>query len=129
MGRFHTTTAQLVYLCERARLDVQLPVLFMCTRVREANVKDKQKPDRIMGYLKSNLNRRRRILNTMGASRLGCYIDASFSSHLVGKGHSRMMVMWGNTCIMVKCCKQKMATKNSTESELVGTSDCYEDLE
>ena len=40
-----------------------------------------------------------------------------------------MVVMWVNTCIMVKCCKQKTATKNSTESELVGTSDCYEDLE
>ena len=49
LSSFHTTAAQLLYLCKRARLDIQFPVLFMCTRVREANVEDKRKLDRVCG--------------------------------------------------------------------------------
>lgn len=67
LSSFHTTAAQLLYLCKRARLDIQFPVLFMCTRVREANVEDKRKLDRVVGFLKGSIHRRRRILNTMGS--------------------------------------------------------------
>ena len=37
---FHKIVAKLLYLCKRVRVDVQLPVLFLCTRVREPTVQD-----------------------------------------------------------------------------------------
>ena len=126
---FHTTTAKLLYLCKRARPDVQLPVLFMCTRVREPTVIDKRKLDRILGYLSKTLHRRRRICSVVGALKLHCYIDASFATHPNGKGHMGVVIMWGNTSIVIVCQKQKIATKDSTESETVGLSDKYKVLE
>ena len=89
---FHTTTAKLLYLCKRARPDVQLPVLFMCTRVREPTVTNKSKLDRILGYLSKTLHRRRRICSVVGALKLHCYIDASFATHPDGKGHTWVII-------------------------------------
>ena len=37
--------------------------------------------------------------------------------------------MWGGACIMITCRKQKICTKNSTESEMVGVSDSYDEVE
>ena len=63
------------------------------------------------------------------SNRLECYIDASFSIHPDGKGHTGMVIMWGGACIMITCRKQKICTKNSTESELVGVSDSLDEVE
>ena len=40
---FHTTVAQAVFLCRRSRIDVQLPVAFLCTRVKEPDEDDWKK--------------------------------------------------------------------------------------
>ena len=38
--QFHRTMAQLLFLCKRARLDVETLVSFLTTRVKEADVDD-----------------------------------------------------------------------------------------
>ena len=48
---FHTFVARLLYLCKRARPDVQLAVLFLCTRVKAPTQSDKRKLDSIVGFL------------------------------------------------------------------------------
>ena len=53
------------------------------------------------------------------------YIDASFSTHEDGAGHSALVTMVGSTAAICKSSKQKLGTRNSTESELVALSDLY----
>ena len=126
---FHTFVARLLYLCKRARPDIQLAVLFLCTRVKGPTQSDKRKLERVIGFLKCTINRKRRICGTGDTSCLRGYIDSSFSMHEDGKGQSGMVVMWGDTCIIAVCKKHKIATKDSTEAELVGMSDNIEKLE
>jgi hypothetical protein len=45
--RFHRTTAQLLYVSQRARPDVQLAASFLCTRVRCPTREDVEKLERI----------------------------------------------------------------------------------
>ena len=56
-------------------------------------------------------------------SRLYPYIDASFSSNPDRKGHTSIVIMWGNVILVVIRKKQKLVTKDSTELELVTLSD------
>ena len=126
---FHTFAARLLYLCKRARLDVQLTVLFLCTHVKRPTKSDKHKLDRVIDFLKRTKERKRRICGTGDLRALKGYIDSAFSAHDDGKGHTGMVVMWGDTCILIICHKQKISTKDSTEAELVGMSDSFEKLE
>jgi hypothetical protein len=49
---FHLRTAKLLYLAKQARPDILTVVIFLCTRVQNATVQDRDKLDRILGYLK-----------------------------------------------------------------------------
>ena len=37
---FHSTTAKLLFLCKRARPDIQTPIAFLCTQVIQPDVDD-----------------------------------------------------------------------------------------
>merc|ERR1711966_624925 len=52
-SQFHRTTAQLLFLCLRARPDIQTAVSFFATRVRNPDMDDWKKLRHCMGYLKS----------------------------------------------------------------------------
>jgi hypothetical protein len=49
---FHSTTAKLLYLAKRASPDILTLVIFLCTRVQCASKQDKEKLERVLGYLK-----------------------------------------------------------------------------
>jgi hypothetical protein len=49
---FHSTTAKLLYLAKRARPDILTLVIFLCRRVQYASKQDKEKLERVLGYLK-----------------------------------------------------------------------------
>ena len=72
---FHTTTAQLLFLCKRTRPDTQLPTLFMCTRVQQPRFGDKLKLGRIIGFFKKTRHRRRRLGGVGTTNTLEWYID------------------------------------------------------
>jgi hypothetical protein len=55
--------------------------------------------------------------------RVTTYIEASFATHVDGKGQSVCLVMLGNTLVHESCRKQQLVTKNSTEAELVALAD------
>jgi Reverse transcriptase (RNA-dependent DNA polymerase). len=95
--RFHTTTAKLLHLSKRTRPDIQLPVLYLCTRVKEPTVDDDAKLLKILGYLKLTRNKARIISPRGNQKRLVAYVDASFASHADGKGHTGLVIKWGNT--------------------------------
>lgn len=70
-------------------------------------MEDKKKLYRILEYLSKTLHRRRRICGVMGELVLCCYIDASFSTHPDGKGHTEVVIMWVDTCIVIFLPKTK----------------------
>ena len=49
---FHTVVAQLLFLCNRARRDIQVAVAFLITRVKKPDVDDWGKLRRVLKYLK-----------------------------------------------------------------------------
>jgi hypothetical protein len=49
--RFHTVVAKLLYLSKRARPDIIATVSFLCTRVKEPTVQDREKLFHLLGYL------------------------------------------------------------------------------
>jgi hypothetical protein len=51
---FHRNTEKLLFLCKRARPDVQTPVAFLCTRVKSPDVDDYIKLRRTMQYLRGS---------------------------------------------------------------------------
>jgi len=61
---FHLVVAKLLYLGKRGRLDILLPVQFLCTRVRSPIVEDEQKLQRVLGYLKLMKQWTRRLDNS-----------------------------------------------------------------
>ena len=122
--QFHTTVAQLLYLCKRTRPDIQLPTLFLCTRVNEPHESDRIKLHRILGYLKLTRKKKKIIkIDRRMLKRLLVFIDAAFAIHYDGKGHTGLVIMFAGVVIDTYCGKQKIATKDSTESELVALSD------
>jgi hypothetical protein len=121
---FHTIVAMLLYLSKRTRIDIQLATLFLCTRVREPRESDDKRLRRVLGYLKLT-KKKCRILacHVPEMMRTVAYVDASFAVHHDAKGHSGLVTMFAGCVIDTECGKQKIATKDSTESEIVAFSD------
>jgi hypothetical protein len=51
------------------------------------------------------------------------FVDASFGTYDDVKSVTGVIIMIGRATVYVKCGKQKIITRSSTESELVGLSD------
>ena len=64
-----------------------------------------------------------RIIGAGGLSILQTYVDASYALHDDMKGHPGGLTTLSLVIIQGKATKQKLNTKSSTESELVGVSD------
>jgi hypothetical protein len=116
--KFHTQVMRLLYLAQRLRQDILLPVLFLCTRVKCPTREDNKKLDRVFGYLKQTKGLTKKM-RCRDEARLIAYIDASFGLHFDGKSHSGCCIMIGDACIWCSSKKQKIVTKDSTEAELV----------
>jgi len=54
---------------------------------------------------------------------LHTWVDASYAIHEDMKGHTGGVTSMGTGCVHHKSGKQKLNTKKSTESEVVGASD------
>jgi hypothetical protein len=129
--RFHTTVARLLFLCKRARPDIQLPVLYLCSRVQTPTTDDELKLRRVLGYLMLTKSKKRaiRVSKKIMKIVLEFFIDASFATHPDGKGHNGMIVVLCGLAIISFSKKQKIATKDSTESEIVAFSDMMVKIE
>jgi hypothetical protein len=74
---YHTMVAKALFLCKRARPDIQPTIDVLCTRVKGPNEADWAKLVRLMKYL----NGMRELKLTLSADNLHCikwYVDASF---------------------------------------------------
>ena len=107
----------------RARRDIQTVVSFLTTRVRRPDQDDWGKLVRVLRYL-TGTKHMKLNLTIDDLSSIYWWVDASYGTHHDGKGHTGMMMSMGKGAILSSSKKQKMNTKSSTESELVGIDDC-----
>ena len=122
--RFHSVAAVLLYVSMRARSDLLLPIAFLCTRVSKSTDQDRDKLRRVLEYIKGTLD----LVYTLGADSLTnivlrTWVDASFAVHPDMRSHTGAASSLGRGAFMCRSSKQKLNTKSSTESELVGASD------
>jgi hypothetical protein len=120
--QFHHVTAQLLYLCKRARPDIQTAVSFLCTRVTQPDEDDWKKLGRCIRYLRGT-KELGLTLEADGEGMIRWWIDASFAVHRDMKSHTGIAMSLGKGCPVSTSTKQKINTKSSTEAELVGVDD------
>jgi hypothetical protein len=119
---FHSVVAKLLYVSHRGRIDIQLAIAFLCTRVSCSTQQDWAKLRRVLQYLNGTLD----LFLTLGAdslTSLKTWVDASYAVHPDMKSHTGGAMSMGRGAFMCKSTKQKLNTKSSTEAEVVGASD------
>jgi hypothetical protein len=119
---YHRFTAKLLYLCKRARPDLQPTVAYLTTRVMEPNVDDWKKLTRGIQYLRGS----KELYLTLEADDgidIKWWVDASFAVHPDMRSHTGATVSLGKGSVYSLSRKQRLNTKSSTEAELVGVDD------
>jgi hypothetical protein len=119
---FHNIVAKALYLVKRARPDASVAIAFLTTRVRAPDVDDWRKLNHLMEYFRSTIDMPLILgANTTGV--LNWYVDASYAVHANMRGHTGGGLTMGRGFPIVSSTKQKLNTRSSTESELVGVDD------
>ena len=119
---FHSVTASLLFISQRSRLDIQVAVGFLTTRVSCPDVDDWRKLRRVLQYLRGTMD----LILTIGAdniTKMETWVDASYGVHHDFKSHTGGCISFGWGVLLTKCQKQKLNTRSSTEGEVVGVSD------
>ena len=119
---FHHNVAKLLFLCKRARPDIQTAVAFLCTRVKSPDMDDYKKLARVMRYLCGTSD----LALTLEADDthiIKWWVDASFAIHPDMKSHTGGTMMLGKGAIYGTSTKHKINTKSSTEGELIAVND------
>jgi hypothetical protein len=118
---FHHNTAKLLFLCKRARPDVQTAVVFLCTRVQAPDVDDYKKLHRVMSYLRATPTMPL-VLEADTTNVIKWWADASYAVHPDMRSHTGGAMSMGSGVIYGSSTRQKLTTKSSTKAELVGAS-------
>ena len=121
-SQFHRTTAQMLFMCLRARPDVQTAVSFFTTRVRNPDTDDWKKLRHCMRYLHSTRYMKRH-LSADNLTNLMWWADGSYGVHWDSKGHTGAMMSMGKGAIVNVSRRHKLNVGSSTESELVSIAD------
>jgi hypothetical protein len=121
---YRMMVAKGLFLCKRARPDIQPTIAVLCTRVKDWNEADWGKLVRLMKYLNGT---KKKIL-TFSAGNLRCikwYVEASFDVHPHFKSHAGTTMLFedGKGAVQSISRKRKLNTKSSTAAERVGVDD------
>jgi hypothetical protein len=119
---FHNIVAKALYMVKRARPDASVAIAFLTTRVRSPDIDDWRKLGHLIEYLRSTVDLQL-ILGSNKTGVLQWYVDASFAVHTNMRGHTGSGLTMGRGFPIVASTKQKLNTRSSTESELVGVDD------
>jgi len=119
---FHNLVAKTLYATKRARPDTCTAIAFLTTRVRAPDKDDWKKLVHLMRYLRGTRTLPL-ILSANGSGILKWWVDASFAVHPNMRGHSGGGLSLGRGFPIVSSTKQKLNTRSSTETEIVGADD------
>jgi hypothetical protein len=97
-------------------------IAFLCTRVKAPDTDDYKKLARVIKYLRKNPNLGITLERDTNDS-VQWFIDASFGCHNDMKSHTGGIMTLGKGGIYCTSTRQKLNTRSSTESELVGLND------
>ena len=120
--QFHTTTAQGLFLCKRARPDISPAIAYLTTRVRNPNRDDWMKLVRMMKFLKQT-SEDVLTLKSDGLKRLKWHVDVSFAVHPDFCSHTGAIITMGKGATISISRKQGMNTRSSTEAEVVAADE------
>jgi len=116
---FHHYVANLIFLCKRARPDIQTAVANLSTRVKAPDVDNKKKLRIVMRYLRATWDLPL-TLEADAARQPGWWIDASFGIHHDMESHTGGMMSLGRGAMYATSRRQRINTRSSMEAELVG---------
>ena len=111
-----------LYLSQRGRPDIRTAIAFLCGRLWCPDEDDYKKLIRMMQYLHGTKG----MVLTLGASDEGIirwWIDVSYAVHEDMKGHTGAALSLGKGAIYSGSWKQRLVSRSSTESEVVGVYD------
>ncbi len=120
--QFHSIIQKLLYICKRARPDVESAVSYLCMRVSAPNIDDDNKLTRVLGFLGKTIEDER-IIGALDLNTLCTLVDASYAVNPDMKSHTGGTMSLGHGTLHTKSSKQKLNMRTSTEAELVGVSD------
>jgi hypothetical protein len=119
---FHTFVAKGLFLCKRARPDIQPAIALLATRVQSLNKQDWSKLLKVLAHL-NHKSEEVLILQINNSPCIKWYVDAAFAVHHDKKSHTGANMTLGNGSIYSMSTKQKINTRSSTEAELVSLDD------
>jgi hypothetical protein len=119
---FHTIIAKGLFLCKRARPDILTTIAFLTMHVKEPTHEDWSKLNRMLEYLHGTRNMVI-SLRADGCNILKWYVDVAHQVHPDLQSHTGSTMNMGAGGIINNSTKQKLNTRSSTESELVGVDD------
>ena len=116
---FHSVVSALLFVCVRCRLDIEPTIAFLCTRVRASTRGDMNKLKRCLRYLELTIDDKRYI-GARNLTELFTWIDASHLVHANMRGVTGGVTSMGHGVVHGRAAKQKMNSRSSCETELIG---------
>ena len=111
-----------LYLSQRGQPDIRTAISLLCSRLNCPDEDDFKKLTRLIRYLRHTLYMCL-VLGKDDMESMCWWIDASYAVHPNMRGHTGATMSMGNGSIYSGSWKQKMVTRSSTESEVVGVHD------
>eukprot|EP00804_Cyclotella_cryptica_P005114 CCRYP_011528-RA/>CCRYP_011528-RA protein AED:0.11 eAED:0.14 QI:0/-1/0/1/-1/0/1/0/390 len=109
--QFHRTTAQLLFLCTRARKDIQTAVSFLTTQVKHPSEQDWIKLRRVFQYLHGTMSIKLQIqVNDLRV--MHWYVDAAHMVHWDCKGQTGAAMMMGRGAVLGYSWKQNSTPRD-----------------
>jgi hypothetical protein len=119
---FHNLVAKTLYATKRVRPDTCTAIVFLTTRVRDPDKEDWTKLVHLMRYIRGT--RTMPLILSANRSRIfKWWVDASFDVHPNMRVHSGGGLLLGRGFPIMSSTKQKLNTRSSTETEIVGAED------
>jgi hypothetical protein len=124
---FHRNVAKLLFLCKRARPDIQTAISFLCTRVKKPDTDDYKKLARVMKYLRGSIDLPL-MLEADHTQVIKWWADGSFAVHPDMRSHTGGAMSMGKGAVYATSTRQKLNTRSSTEAEVVAAYDVLPQL-
>ena len=103
---FQHIVAKLLYVAKRARIDLQLAIAFLCTRVSKSTQEDWEKLRRVLKYIHNTIDLPR-VIGVKDFKVLQTWVDASYATHPDMRSHTGGVISLGHGVITSKSSKQK----------------------
>jgi len=116
--KFLSFIMSLMFIARFTRHDILFPTTILATRSSSPRQSDWSHAMRIARYLSSN-TKAGPVFDASKPMRSVIYADASHGVHPTGHGHGAIIITLGSAPIHCQSFKLKLATRSSSESELV----------